>query len=181
MSRQYFADVLTEPLLVDYTTITATAATLLIPLSCCPIAAYEPRAGKVYELIVGGTCTTGASGTLIINARVGTSATPASNTTVATSNTQTVVPSITTAGFILRSYLVYRSIGLPGANSTVVCYGFWTSSGAAATAASETSVNWGSTATASVDASIAQNFEIDVTFSVAPSVIPRFHTWRSLN
>lgn len=181
MSRQYFADVLTEPYLVDYTTITATAATLLIPLSACPIPAYEPRAGKVYELIVGGTCTTGASGTLIITARVGTSATPASNTTVGTSNTQTVVPSITTAGFLMKAYLIYRSIGLTGANSTVVSYGFWSSTGAAGTAASETSVSWGSTATASVDASIAQNFEVDVTFSVAPSVIPRFHLWRSLN
>lgn len=181
MSRQYFADILTEPYLVDYTTITATAATLLIPLSACPIPAYEPRAGKIYELIVGGTCTTGASGTLIINARVGTSSTPASNTTVATSFTQTVVPSITTGGFMLKAYLIYRSIGLPGANSTVISYGFMQIAGAAATASSETAVNWGSTATASVDASIAQNFEVDVTFSIAPSVIPRFHSWRSLN
>lgn len=181
MSRQYFADVLTESYNVDYTTITATAATLLIPLNACPIPANEPRAGKIYELIVGGTCTTGASGTLIVNARVGTSTTPASNTTVATSPTQTVVPSITTGGFNLRCWLVYRSIGLPGANSTCICYGNFSAQGAAATAASETAVNFGSTATASVDASIAQNFEIDVTFSVAPSVIPRFHVWRSLN
>lgn len=181
MSRQYFADVLVEPYNVDYTTITATAATILIPISACPIPAYEPRAGKIYELWVGGTCTTGASGTLIINARVGTSATPGSNTTVATSNTQTVVPSITTGGFVLHAFLVFRSIGLPGANSTCISYGSWHLTGAAATAASETAVMFGSTATASVDTSIAQNFEVDVTFSIAPSVIPRFHSWRSLN
>lgn len=181
MSRQYFADVLVETYNVDYTTITATAATLLIPISACPIPAYEPRAGKVYELLVGGTCTTGASGTLTINARVGTSSTPGSNTTVATSNAQTVVPSITTAGFLLRAYLIFRSIGLPGANTTCIAYGNWSSTGAAATASSETAVDFGSTAVASVDVSIAQNFEVDVTFSVAPSVIPRFHLWRSLN
>ena len=181
MSRQYFADILVEPYEVDYTTITATAATLLIPLSACTIAANEPRAGKVYELIVGGTATTGTAGTLILNARVGTSATPASNTTVATSPTQNYVPSITTPGFLLRAYLVFRSIGLPGANSTCISYGYWVSNGAIATAASSTVVTFGSTTTASVDTSIAQNFEVDVTFSVAPSVIPRFHVWRSLN
>ena len=181
MSRQYFADVLVEPYNVDYTTITATAATLLIPISACPIPAYEPRTGKVYELVVGGTCTTGASGTLIVTARIGTSSTPASNTTVAASPAQTVVPSITTGGFILRAYLVFRSIGLPGANSTCVAYGNFSSQGAIATAASETAVYFGNTVTVSVDTSIAQNFEVDVTFSIAPSVIPRFHTWRSLN
>jgi hypothetical protein len=50
-----------------------------------------------------------------------------------------------------------------------------------ATAASQTSVNVAGTATASVDTTVASALWIGVTFSVAPSVIPKFHIWRSLN
>jgi len=58
MSRQYFDDILTEPVNADFTTITATTETVLIPTAFTPINAVEPRAGKIYELIVGGTVTT---------------------------------------------------------------------------------------------------------------------------
>lgn len=162
--------------------MTATVETILIPLVCCPIPAFEPRAGKTYEYVLGGTCTTGTAGTLTLTARIGTSGTVGSNTQIAISPVQNYVPSITTAPFLLRAYLVYRSIGLPGANSTAVCYGDWHSGGAVATAASETAVSLGTVGAAvAVDASIAQNFQVNATFSVAPSVIPKFHLWRSLN
>jgi hypothetical protein len=59
--------------------------------------------------------------------------------------------------------------------------GQWQSGGAVATAASQTSVNVAGTATASVDTTVASALWIGVTFSVAPSVIPKFHIWRSLN
>ena len=72
MSRQYFADTLGEPIGVDHATITATTETVLIPTIFTPIPAFEPRVGKVYELLVCGTVTTGASGTLIITPRFGT-------------------------------------------------------------------------------------------------------------
>lgn len=179
MSRQYFADTLTEPIGSAYTTITATTETVLIPTAFTPINAMEPRAGKVYELIVGGTVTTGASGTLIITPRFGTTV---SGTIIGVSPTQTVVPSVTTAPFLFKYYLVIRSLGLTGANSTVVGYGCWNSNGAVATAASETAVYAGTVGAAiSVDTSVAQALWIGVTFSVAPSVIPNFHIWRSLN
>jgi hypothetical protein len=179
MSRQYFGDVLTEPVNADFATITATTETVLIPTALTPINAGEPRAGKIYELIVGGTVTTGAAGTLIITPRYGLTI---SGTAIGTSPTQNYVPSITTAAFLLRYYLIFRSIGLPGANSTVVGYGNWSSGGAVATAASETAVNAGTVGAAvSVDASVASALWIGVTFSVAPSVIPKFHSWRSLN
>jgi hypothetical protein len=179
MSRQYFADVLTDPVNAAYTTITATAETVLIPTAFTPITANEPRAGKVYELLVGGTVTTGASGTLILTPRIGTAI---GGVSVGPSPTQTVVPSVTTAPFLLRYYLIIRSIGLPGANSTAVGYGNWSSGGAVATASSETAVDIGTVGAAvSFDASIAQALWMGVTFSVAPSVIPNFHLWRSLN
>jgi hypothetical protein len=178
MSRQYFADTLVEPLGVDYTTITATSETVLIPTALTPIPANEPRTGKVYELIVGGTCTTGAAGTLTITPRYGT---VIGGVSIGASGAQNYVASITTAPFLLRYFLVFRAVGLPGANSVVYGSGNWSSGGAVATAASVTEVMIGSTTTASVDVSIASALWMGVTFSVAPSVIPKWHVWRSLN
>ena len=179
MSRQYFADTLTEPASTVFATITATTETVLVPTAWTPIPAMEPRAGKVYELIVGGTVTTGAAGTLIINPRYGTTI---SGTSMGVSPTQNYVPSITTAQFLLKAYVVIISIGQAGANSTVRCHGFWQSGGAVATAASETAVFFGTVGAAiSVDTSVASALWIGVTFNVAPSVIPQWHLWRSIN
>ena len=72
MSRQYFGDILNEPIGADHATITATTETVLIPTIFTPIPAFEPKVGKVYELIVTGTVTTGASGTLTLTPRFGT-------------------------------------------------------------------------------------------------------------
>jgi hypothetical protein len=179
MSRQYFADTLNEPIGVDHATITATTETVLIPVLYTPIPAFEPRVGKVYELIVGGTCTTGTAGTLIIQPRFGTAI---GGVALGVSPTQNYVPSITTAPFLFRYYLSFRTIGGAGTNSTAHGYGGWQSGGAVATAASETSVWMATTGAAvAVDTTIAQALWIGVTFSVAPSVIPKFHIWRSLN
>ncbi len=178
MSRQYFADTLIEPLGVDYTTITATTETVLIPTVLTPIPANEPRTGKVYELIVGGTCTTGAAGTLTLTPRFGT---VIGGVSIGASGAQNYVASITTAPFLLRYYLIFRAVGLPGANSVVYGTGEWSSGGAVATASSMTGVLVGGTTTASVDVSVAGALWMGVTFSVAPSVIPKWHVWRSLN
>jgi len=179
MSRQYFGDMITEPLGTVFTTITATTETVLIPTIVTPIPAGTMRAGQVYELIVGGTATTGTAGTLTITPRFGTTI---SGTSLGASGAQNYVPSITTPAFLLKAYLVCVATGQAGANSSVRCHGFWTSGGAVATAASETSVAFGTVGGAiSVDISVASALWIGVTFSVAPSVIPQWHVWRSLN
>jgi hypothetical protein len=178
MSRQYFADTLVEPLGVDYATITATTETVLLPTALTPIGANEPRTGKVYELLVGGTLTTGASGTLTITPRFGT---VIGGVSIGASGAQTVVPSITTAPFLFRYNLIFRAVGLPGANSVVYGTGEFGAGGAVATASSATVVYVGGTATASVDVSVASALWIGLTFSVAPSLIPKWHVWRSLN
>jgi hypothetical protein len=178
MSRQYFDDTLTEPINADFATITAITETVLIPTVYTPINAMEPRAGKVYELIVGGTCTTGTAGTLTITPRYGT---VIGGVSIGISPVQNYVPSVTTAPFFFRYLLGFRSIGIAGANSVVFGCGQWVSGGAIATAASQTTVNIAATATASVDTTVAAALWIGVTFSVAPSVIPKFHMWRSLN
>jgi len=178
MSRQYFADVLVEPLGVDYTTITATTETVLIPTALTPIAANEPRTGKVYELLVGGTCTFGAAGTLILTPRYGT---VIGGVSIGPSGAQNYVPSVTNAPFLLRSLLIFRAVGLPGANSAVYGTTEFSAGGAVATAASATTVLAGATATVNVDVTVASALWMGVTFSVAPSVIPKWHVWRSLN
>jgi hypothetical protein len=178
MSRQYFDDTLSEPVNSAYSTITATTETVLIPTLFTPIPAFEPKAGKVYELLVGGTCTTGTAGTLSITPRFGTTI---SGTSLGVSAAQNYVPSINQAAFLFRYYLVFRSIGMPGLNSSVVTTGSWQSGGAIATASSETALWIGPTAAVSVDTSVASALWIGVTFSVAPSVIPNWHIWRSYN
>ena len=178
MSRQYFADFSTEPLGTASTTIIATTETVLIPTALTPIGANEARAGKVWELIVGGTCTTGTAGTLILTPRFGTTI---SGVSIGVSPTQNYVPSVTAAPFIFKYYLVCTALGQPGTNSTFKGTGFWQSNGAVATAASCTSVLCGGAGSSACDASIASALWIGVTFSVIPSVIPMWHKWGSLN
>lgn len=179
MSRQYFADLTTDPPLAALATITATTETVLVPTIFTPIPAMEPRAGKAYCLRVGGTCTTGTAGTLIITPRFGTTI---AGVALGASPTQNYVPSITLAPFFFEYVLVFRTIGVAaGATSTVVGSGRWQSNGAIATAASETAVLASSTASVSVDTTVASALWIGVTFSVAPSVIPHWATWQALN
>ena len=177
MGIQTFGQIITVPVSADFATITAITETVLIPTALTPIAAL-PYATKVYELTVGGTCTTGAAGTLIINPRFGTTI---AGTSLGVSFTQNYVPSITTGAFLLRCFVAVRSNGLPGANSTMVCSGTFSLAGAAATAASSTELIFGGASVGALDTSVASALWIGITFSVAPSLIPRWHMWRDLS
>jgi hypothetical protein len=98
------------------------------------------------------------------------------------SPTQNYVPSITLAPFVFEYWLQFRSIGLVAGNqSNATGHGIWTSGGAVATASSATTVVVSSTASVLVDTTVASALWIGVTFSVAPSVIPHFAIWQSLN
>jgi hypothetical protein len=178
MSRQYFADVLSEPLSTSFATITATTETVLIPTIVTAIPANEPRGGKVYKLTVGGIWTTGTAGTITITPRYGTTI---SGTALGASPAQNYVPSISNAPFLFEYWLAIRAIGQAGANSTVVGTGRLTINGAAATAASSTIVTCGSTASVSVDTSVASALWIGITSSVAPSITPLWHMLQSPN
>lgn len=156
-------------------TITATTETVLIPTIFTPIPAMVARASSAYKLTVGGTCTTGTAGTLIITPRYGL---VIGGTALTASAAQNYVPSITLAPFTYECWVYIRSLGVAaGANSSVVCTGKWHSLGAIATASSQTFVSHTSTASVSVDTTVASGLWIGVTFSVAPSVIPLWATW----
>ncbi len=178
MSRQYFADTLTEPINAAFATITATAETVLIPTLYTPVPALEPRSGKVYELICGGTLTTGTSGTVVLQPRYGTTI---SGTALGPSSAQAIVASITTVGWVCKYYLAFRSIGLGSGTSTVIGNGFFNAGGAVATAGSSLNVSMASTAAITVDTSTAQALWMGVTFTTVPAVIPQWHVWRSIN
>lgn len=179
MSRQYVADLTMDPPSAALPTITATTETVLVPTLFTPIGANEPKAGKVFKLTVGGTCTTGLAGTLTITPRYGL---VIGGTSLGASPAQNYVPSITLAPFTFECYLQFRTIGIAaGANSTATAHCIWSSGGAVATASSCTTVIASSTASVSIDTTVAAALWIGVTFSVAPSVIPHFAAWQSLN
>jgi hypothetical protein len=138
-----------------------------------------PRAGQVLKLTVGGTFTSGTAGTMIITPRYGL---VIGGTSMTASAAQNYVPSITLAPFLYTCYLVFQSIGVAaGANSKVICTGQWTSGGAIATASSETVITHTSTGQVSVDTTVASGLWIGITVSVAPSIIPLWSVWESLN
>lgn len=180
MARQYFADVTQDPPAADLPTITAIAETALFPTFLTPIGPWEPRPGKTWKLTVGGTVTTGLAGTLTITPRFGT---VIGGVSLGASPAQNYVPSIATAPFLFEYWLQFRSIQIAAASvtSVVVGWGRWSSGGAVATASSETAVVVGGGAAVNVDVSAASALWIGVTFSVAPSVIPRGLLWQCFN
>jgi len=175
MSIQNFRSLIVNGPVANLPTITAITETVLIPTIFTPIPAMDPGASADYVLTVGGTCTTGTAGTLIITPRYGL---VIGGTTLTASAAQNYVPSITLAPFLYTCHVYIRSIGVAaGANSNVICTGQWESGGAIATAASATCVMHTSTASVAVDTTVASGLWIGVTFSVAPSVIPLWSTW----
>jgi hypothetical protein len=186
MSRQYFEDLLTDPPLANLTAFTtsATETALWNQQQFSPIHAFDGYrgAGKTYKLIAGGVFSTAATpGTATITPRFGISATPASNILLGASVAQTLPASIPSSPWFMQAVLVVRSVGAPGANSTVMLIGQFQGAGLAGTAASNVSITFGGTA-GTVDLSIEQAIAIDWTWSVTgDSITPYFVTMQSVN
>jgi len=181
MSRQYFEDLIIDPPLANLTAVTATVETGLWNVAqFSPIHAFDAfkGVGKVYRLCAGGIFSTGASGTLTITPRVGTTT---GGITLGASVAQTVVASLTNEAWFLHSMWVVRATGAPsGNNCTVMGTGVWQGGGAAATAASNNTVVFGGTA-AACDLSVETGIFIGWTLSVAGSCTPMWVTMQSLN
>jgi len=180
MSRQYFEDLIIDPPTANLTAVTATVETGLWNVAqFSPIHAFDgyKGVGKTYRLCAGGIFSTGASGTLTITPRVGTTT---GGITLGASIAQTVVASLTNEAWFLHSIWVVRSLGAPGANSVVNGTGIWNGGGAAATAASNNTVAFGGTP-ATCDLSVETGIFIGWTLSVAGSCTPQWVTMQSLN
>lgn len=190
MSRQYFADVLLDPPVVNPAPTSPIVATTESAMwgnvagsnsgICCPINVGDARAGKIYQAKAGGIYSTAASGTLTITPRIGISATAATNITLGASGAQTVPVSVSGVPWYLQFTLVIRSIGLAGANSIAFGNGFFTGTGTVATAGTALSFAFGGTS-CSFDASVQEALWMGWTLSVAGSCTPEWVTWQSLN
>lgn len=178
MSRQYFADLLCDPPIANLTAVTATTETGLwnVP-NFSPINANDARPGKIYRLTAGGILSTSTSGTLIITPRFGTTT---GGVTLGASVTQTVPVSLTNVPWRMQFDLVCRTVGAPGANSTVIGTGEFVSAGTAATAGNAFALAFGGTS-GTVDLSTASGLFIGWTLSVAGTVTPQYVVMQSLN
>ena len=180
MSRQYFADApYNDPVLANQSAITALTETALFAAQFIQIPAFDMKTGKVYRLTAGGIVSTGASGTLTLTPRWGTST---GGVSLGASGAQTVPVSITNQPWRLECEVYVRGpIGAAGANTPVVCHGTFWSQGAIATAGSAFVVSFGSTASVNVDATIQGGICIGWTLSVAGSCTPMSSLLQSLN
>lgn len=173
MARQYLQDTgvadaaITDPLAAN----AATTEVLIVSnsLRYFVIPAYDARPGKVYIFEAGGLITTGASGTLIINARIHTASSSTLGNTLGGSITQTVPVSSLSGPWTLRLALTVLTTGDPGGtNSTIKGTGYFISGGVAATANSGCQIMIGGTS-ASFDHSVVNTINFTKTLSVAGS------------
>jgi hypothetical protein len=179
MSRQYFADLLVDPptLNPNASAITATTESLLWPTALfSPINIGDIRPAKVYKVTAGGIYSSGASGTLTITPRVGTST---SGITLGASAAYNVPVSLSNVPWFLELMVVIRTVGLAGTNSTAIGTGKFIGS-ATGTVGTALAFAFGGTS-ASFDASIAQGIAVGWTLSVAGSCTPQWVTMQSLN
>ena len=183
MSRGYFEDMpYGDPPIANLTAVTATTETILWNQQFSSVPANDARAGKVYRLTAGGILSTAASGTLIITPRWGSTT---GGTTLGASVTQTVPINLTAVPWFMTAICTVRTVGAPGANSTVMLNGLFQSAGTAATAGSGFDVVFGGTS-GTVDLSTTGTattggIVIGWTLSVAGSCTPQQVVWQSLN
>jgi hypothetical protein len=168
MARQYLQEgpyvdpPVTSPLNADVAT---TAVSMWSGAQFTPLFANDAKAGKIYAVEAGGLITTAATGALTIGVGLGTSS---PGTTLGSSIAQTVPVSSTSGPWFLTSRWVVRTIGAPGANSTIIGTGEFQSGGVAATANSGLDVVFGGTSCA-FDATVNNFFTFQKTLSVAGS------------
>src|SRR5215469_2887283 len=121
MSRQYFEDLIIDPPTANIVATTSTAETGLWNVAqFSPIHAFDgyKGVGKVYRLMAGGIFSTSSvAPTLILTPRVGTTT---GGITLGASITQTLPASLTNEAWFMHAVFVVRTLGAPGATSTVM-------------------------------------------------------------
>lgn len=154
-------------MLANQTAITGTSETAMFSVAqYSGFAANQLRAGQIWRLTAFGIMTTaGASpGNITITPRFGTST---SGTSLGASAATALVTSASNVAWRLEYDLIVRTIGNAGANSTVVGNGHFHTTIAAIAAATGNDVPFGSTASVSVDTSVASGLFIGVTMGSA--------------
>lgn len=178
MGRQYFVDLTAEPPLANLTAVVATTETALWSAAeYTPINARDARPGKIYRVTAGGIVSFATTGTLIITPRLGLTT---GGVTLGANVAQAVQGvAITNAAWALDFVLVVRTLGVAGANSTVIGTGSFTAHGSGA-ANTGLSCCFGGTS-ATVDLTVATGITIGWTLSVAGSITPQYVCLQALN
>lgn len=154
-------------MLANQTAITGTSETAMFSVAqYSGFAANQLRAGQVWELTAFGIMTTaGASpGNITITPRFGTST---SGTSLGASAATALATSGSNVPWDFKYRLVVRAIGNAGANSSVVGEGAFSAGVAAIAASTGNTVMMSSTASVSVDTSVAAGLFIGVTMGSA--------------
>jgi hypothetical protein len=158
--------------------VATTESALITVAQYTPIPASDARVGKTYKLHLGGIYSTGASGTLTLTPRYGTTT---GGVTFGASVAQTVPVSLSGVPWYLEAFLTFRTVNNGTAtSSTAMLSGCFWGAGVAGTAASSCVVPFGGTS-ATVDTTTTQGLWIGWTLSVAGSVTTETCVWQSLN
>lgn len=153
--------------LVNQTAVTGTTEIGLFPTSqYTAFNANQLRAGQLWTLTCSGIMTTaGASqGNLTITPRYGTTT---GGVSLGASAATALAASASNVPWRLTYDFDFRTVGLAGANSTMIGSGVFSTTVAAITAATGNVITFGSTASVSVDFSISAGIFIGVTLGSA--------------
>lgn len=153
--------------LADQSAVTGTGEAGLWPSSqYTGIAANAVRAGQVWYCTAFGVATTASSsqGNITLTPRWGTTT---GGTSLGASSATALVASASNAPWKLEYMFVARTVGLAGANSTMVGNGIFSTTTAVIAAATGNQICYGSTASVSVDLSIAAGLFQGITLGSA--------------
>ncbi len=155
----------------DQTAVTGTSEAALFPTSqYAGFAANQLRAGQKWKLTCYGKISTAGSsqGNITITPRFGTTT---GGTSLVASTATALVASASNKLWQLWMYFTVRSVGLAGANSSVIANGVFMTDVAVIAAATGQIVPFGTNASVSVDLSIAAGLFIGITMGSASDSI----------
>jgi hypothetical protein len=168
--------------LADQTAVAGTTETSLFPVaSYTGFAANQLRAGQKWKLTVYGIASTAGSsqGNITITPRFGSSS---SGTSMGASAATALVASASNKPWMLEAWFTVRQVGNAGANSKAILYGKFYADPAIIAASTGQIVLFGSTASVSVDLSVASGLYIGVTLgSASDTMTPLDVILESLN
>lgn len=167
MSRQSFAaSDITDFSPASHTAVanTTTRTNLWVPALWTPIAALDPKPGKIYRLCAGGIISTTATPTIVFNPTFGQSATPASNIALGATTTWTL-GTLSSAPWYAEFILGFRQLGIAASGATCTGNGFVVVGGASGAVGQ--SVPMGGTVVTTADHTTAQGMVLDVTWGAA--------------
>jgi hypothetical protein len=183
MSRQYFMDLIQDPVLADLLTYsTVTTEALLWPVALhTPIAANDARPGKLYKVTAGGIMALPANtGSITLTPRVGLAV---GSSSLGASGALVSPGANTNRPWLLDLYVLCRAVAAAGgANSTFIGWGALHATGLLPSGSAPFVLPFGGTSVATVDVGIATGIGVSIIWgTTAGSITTQFAAIQSLN